>query len=182
MARRRYYAFLRAINTGGRRLTNERLVEPFHRLGLEEVAAYQAAGNVTFVTDAPALADPDGLSVALGEAYGFPVPTLVRTEDEARAIVAARPFGDDELAATAGRVQVAFMAEAPDDGLVAAVDALVPSADRVVVRGREWFWLPVDGITGSTLPVGSIEALVGPMTIRTLGTVRRMVGRFSGAV
>ena len=47
----RRYAFIRAINTGTRRLTNDAVIEPFAALGLEAVQAYQAAGNVAFVSD-----------------------------------------------------------------------------------------------------------------------------------
>lgn len=178
MATTRCFAFIRAINTGGRRLTNEQVLEPFRGLGLRDVAAYQAAGNVTFVTDDLGLADPDRLSAALTEAYGFEAPTFVRSAAEMAAVVTAAPFDEEELAATAGRVQVTFLAREPDPAAVAAVAELVPAEDRVVVVGREWFWLPVAGVSDSRLPVGAIEALVGPMTMRTLGTVSRMWDRW----
>ena len=48
------------------------------------------------------------------------------------------------------------------------------------VVGREWYWLPTDGISGSALPVTRIEALLGEMTIRTLGTVARMYAKLGG--
>jgi uncharacterized protein (DUF1697 family) len=57
MGDERYYAFLRAINTGNRRLSNEQLLAPFLELGFTDVAAYQAAGNVTFRSAAPDLVD-----------------------------------------------------------------------------------------------------------------------------
>ena len=56
--------------------------------------------------------------------------------------------------------------------------AMVPVEDRVVVSGREWYWLPVEGVSTSTLPVSRIEALLGEMTMRTLGTVARMHAEF----
>jgi len=50
----RLAAFLRGINLGGRRVTNDRLREPFEALGLEGVATYRASGNVIF--DDPGIA------------------------------------------------------------------------------------------------------------------------------
>ncbi len=175
----RYFAFIRAINTGGRRLSNEQVLAPFVELGLHEVAAYQAAGNVTFVTDDAALADPELLSSALARAYGFEAPTFVRTATELGEVVSARPFTDGELAGSDGRVQVTFLGREPDSAAVAAVAELVPAEDRVVLMGREWFWLPVRAVSESGLPVGRIERVVGPMTMRTLGTVTRMWGRWA---
>jgi hypothetical protein len=98
---RRYYAFLRAINTGDRRLTNAQLVAPFHELGYVDVAAYQAAGNVTFRCNDPEAVDEQRIEAA-----------------------------------------------------------------------------PVEGVSTSAVPVGRIEALLGEMTMRTLGTVTRMFAKF----
>lgn len=176
----RWYTFLRAINVGGRRMTNDELLRPFHDLGLADAAAYQAAGNVTFVSDEP---DAARLAAELAEvlprAYGIECAAFLRSADEMRVIAQARPFSAAELARTAGRVQVAFMHATPDDDVAAEVSAIVPDADRVVIGGSpEWWWLPVEGISTSSLPVGTIERLVGPMTIRTRATIERMVGKF----
>jgi uncharacterized protein (DUF1697 family) len=181
---RRWFAFLRAINTGNRRLTNEQLLAPFHALGFTDVAAYQAAGNVTFrcsEADVEAGAvDEQRIEAALADAYGFETPTFVRTHAEVHAIVNAPPFSDADLARTTGKVQVAFLRRATSPEMIARVMALVPAADRVVVSEREWWWLPVEGVSTSTLPVGQIENLLGEMTMRTLGTVARMHTKFAG--
>ena len=174
----RFFVFIRAINVGGRRLTNEQLIEPFLRLGFSEVAAYQAAGNITFRTD-----DTDGvvlerLERALTESYGFDAVIIVRNLDELRAIVEARPFTEEDLAGTEGRVQVTFLRSDADDASIAEAIALVPPDDRVEFGQRQWFWLPRNGISDSQLPVGSIEKVLGPMTIRTLGTISRMLEKF----
>ena len=60
----------------------------------------------------------------------------------------------------------------------AFVESMVPAEDRVRVVGREWYWLPVGGISTSAMPVVQIERLLGEMTMRTLGTLERMVSRF----
>jgi uncharacterized protein (DUF1697 family) len=176
----RYFAFLRAINTGGRRLTNEQLLAPFRELGFTDVAAYQAAGNVTFRCTDPRSVDEERIEAALADAYGFAVPTFVRTSGDLRSIAAASPFTAEERARTAGKVQVSFLRTTATTDVADRVMALVPPEDRVVVDGRHWYWLPVAGVSASTLPVGRIEAELGVMTMRTLGTVERMLSRFAG--
>lgn len=174
----RYFAFLRAINVGERRVSNEQLVAPFVEAGFSDVTAYQAAGNITFRCDDAAAAAEPALDDAIAAAYGFEAPVFVRSAEELRAIVESSPFTTDQLAATEGRVQLTFLREAPDDSVRAAVADIVPADDLVAFDGRHWFWLPRLGVSASALPVGRIERLVGPMTMRTLGTVRRMLSKF----
>lgn len=176
MSGARWFAFLRAINTGDRRLTNERLLAPFEALGFADVAAYQAAGNVTFRTDADV--DEAEIERAIARAYGFEAPAFVRSVREVEAIVAADPFTEDELAGTAGTVQVAFLRAAPTAVQMRELHELTPPEDRVRVIDREWYWLPVDGIGTSSLPVGQVERVLGELTMRTHGTVQRMASRF----
>ncbi len=174
----RHYAFLRAINTGERRVTNEELLAPFHALGYAEVAAYQAAGNVTFVADRSAEQIEDELADTLGAAYGFDAPAFVRSSGEMASIVATCPFTPDQIAATEGRIQITFLADPADAAANRDVLAAVPADDRVVVAGREWWWLPRAGVSTSQLAVRSIEERLGPMTMRTLGTIERMLAKF----
>jgi uncharacterized protein (DUF1697 family) len=174
----RYFAFLRAINTGRRRLTNDQLLAPFHDTGLTDVAAYQAAGNVTFRCDR----DPGEIEVDLAAscaaAYGFDAPVFVRTAAELVARAVGSPFPAEAVARSQGRAQITFMATAPDARRIAEARALVPADDHVVFVGREWLWLPRGGVGESALPVTQIERIVGPMTMRSVGTVQRMLARF----
>ena len=172
----RWYAFLRAINTGNRRLTNEQLLAPFAQMGFADAAAYQAAGNVAFTASKPPR-EPHIESV-LADAYGFETPTFVRSAVEVARIAGANPFTPADVAGTAGKVQVALLRREPSAATIDQLADLVPKGDLVRVVGREWYWLPTDGISGSTLPVGRIEALLGETTIRSLGTVARMFTRF----
>ena len=174
----RWFAFLRAINTGSRRLTNDQLLAPFVGMGLADVAAYQAAGNVAFTSTTPP--DEQLVEEVLAAAYGFPTPTFVRSAAEVAGIAGAEPFTAAEIAGTAGRVQVAFLRREPAAETIAELADLVPENDLVRVVGREWYWLPTDGISGSALPVNRIEAMLGETTIRTLGTVARMYAKLGG--
>ena len=174
----RYFVFIRAINVGKRRLTNDELMAPFVQLGLEDVSAYQAAGNITFRTSDPKMTERDRLEAILADAYGFDPVAFVRTLAELQDITQAHPFTDQQLAGTGGRVQVSFLHEAPSEPKMAQVRSRIPDDDLIAFVDREWFWLPKDGVSDSRLPVSAVENLIGPLTMRTLGTVARMLARF----
>jgi uncharacterized protein (DUF1697 family) len=173
------FAFIRAINTGGRRLTNEQVLAPFRQAGLDDVHAYQAAGNVAFCSGR----DPAELVIELDElvraAYGFEAPTFLRVASDLRATLADVTFPSGALERSECRTQITFLATAPSSDQVAAASALVPADDHVVFAKREWFWLPRAGISDSMLPVTRIERILGPMTMRTVGTVERMLTKFA---
>jgi len=57
--------------------------------------------------------------------------------------------------------------------------ALAPPEDRVVVSGRHWYWLAAAGVSDSQLPVEAVEAMLGEMTMRTLGTLQRISTKFA---
>ena len=89
----RYVAFLRGMNLGGRRITNDELRAAFEELALSDVATFRASGNVIFDTD-----EGDEAAVArkvesgLGEALGYEVPVFLRSCAEVAAIAARQPF------------------------------------------------------------------------------------------
>lgn len=174
----RTVAFLRAINTGNRRVRNADLVAPFVALGLDDATAFQASGNVAFTA-------PDGagdLTVAIETALeghlGWPVPTFLRSADDLRALLAADAFTPDELAATDGNVQVIFLRHPPGDDAVGRLAAITPPADRIVAVGADLLWLPVAGVGRSELPMAALTALVGENTMRGRSSVARIVERY----
>ena len=175
----RYAAFLRGMNLGGRRITNDELCACFDAMGFAEVAAFLASGNVVFTSDE---VDPGALAATieagLESALGYPVPTYLRSAGDLREIAAREPFGDDELAASDGKPQVAMLAAAPDDATRRAVLKHASAADRLAFHGRELHWLPAGRMTDSELDLAAIEELVGAWTMRTVNTVRRLAKKY----
>jgi uncharacterized protein (DUF1697 family) len=135
---------------------------------------------VTFRCGDPDAVDERCIERELTAAYGFAVPTFVRSAAEVSAIADVEPFSPTEIARTAGKVQVTFLRSRPSRDQIAALADLASDEDLVRVIGCEWYWLPVDGISGSKLDVGQVQSLLGEMTMRTLGTVARMSSKFAG--
>ena len=170
-------AFLRGMNLGNRRITNADLRAQFERLGYASVATFQAAGNVVFEAGEAS----EGELVAtieqgLEEGLGYAVPTLLRSEEELRAIAAAEPFRAADLAA-AGKLQVLLLAEAPKAAARKAVLAQASLEDRLAFGPRELFWLPRGRSTDSDLDLRAIEKQLPPGTMRTHGTIERLVAK-----
>lgn len=172
-----HVAFLRAINTGDRRITNDELAETVRALGFDEVGVYQASGNVLLGDRS---ADRAGdiaelLETGLAAALGYEVPAIVRTAAEVRAVAAADPFGGDRPPA-GSKPQVILLTSPPDGD---AVDEFSTDADRLAVVGSDIHWWPTAGISTSDLDVRGLEASFGTMTVRTLGTIQRISARIT---
>jgi uncharacterized protein (DUF1697 family) len=178
----RYVAFLRGMNVGGHRITNDELCDRFTAIGLREVNTFRASGNVIFLSDS----QPDTelaarIESGLAESLGYGVPTFIRSEDEVKAIVAQRPFSANQLAAHAGKRQVAFLAAAPAKQAVQTVLALAGEDDALAFGERELHWLPSGGILDSPLDWREIERLTGALTMRTIGTVEQIAAKHIGS-
>jgi uncharacterized protein (DUF1697 family) len=177
----RHVAFLRGMNLGGRRITNAALCAEFEALGMANVAAFLASGNVVF--DA-SQGDPDALARRIEEgltgALGYPVPTFLRSAAQVRSIAAHAAF-DRKIGTAGGKVQVALLTAAPETAAREAVLGLSTEADRLAVEGRELFWLPQGGISQSDLDLAAIERELGRMTIRTQRTMERLAAKFLDA-
>jgi len=170
------------MNLGGRRIRNDELRAEFEALGFADVTCFRASGNVVFASeesDEPTLTVQ--IEAGLGEALGYAVPIFLRDEAELRAIAAREPFDSATVAASKGKLQVAFLPAAPGGSGSKDALALATDEDRLAIKGRELYWLPSGGISESALDLKSLEAAVGPWTMRTMGTVEQIVAKhFSG--
>jgi uncharacterized protein (DUF1697 family) len=196
----RYVAFLRGMNVGGHRLTNDELRGHFLALGFTDVATFRASGNVVFAgtssggesssprgdpSPAAALA-AEGRSSELLAArieegleslLGYAVPTFVRGADEVRAIAALQPFAAERVAASGGKLQVSLLGASPTPEVRAEVLSMATGEDGLSFGAsspegeRELYWLPSGGLLESELDLKAIDRLLGPSTMRTKGTI-----------
>ena len=172
----RYVAFLRGMNLGGRRIKNEQLRKEFEALGLNDVACFRASGNVVFATEeSNEVTLASRIEAGLGEALGYEVPVYLRSAEELRDIAEHDPFGPGLLKASKGKLQIAFLQAAPKARERKRALALSTDDDRLAIGGRQLYWLPEGGLSNSDLDLNAIAAALGPITIRTKGTVEQIV-------
>jgi uncharacterized protein (DUF1697 family) len=173
-----YAAFLRGMNVGGHRLTNEELRGHLLAMGFAEVATFRASGNVVVVAeDQP----PDELEArieqGLAAALGYEVPTFIRDMPQMQAIAALHPFGADRVGLDGGKLQVMLLSTAPSPSTSRAVLELASDEDRLAFGERELYWLPRGGMLDSALDLKAIAKLLGVLTMRTKGTIEQIAGK-----
>ena len=172
-------AFLKGMNLGNRRLTNEELRGHFETIGLTDVATFRASGNVVFT--APKRRSEQALTELiegeLASLLGYPVATFLRTAADVRAIAAAEPFDAATRKRLGGKPQVMLLTGTPKPGTRREALSLAGTQDALAFEGRELHWLPSGGISESPLDVKALERMLGPMTVRTMGTVEQIAAR-----
>jgi uncharacterized protein (DUF1697 family) len=133
----RYVAFLRAVNVGGRRVAMGRLRDELTALGYDDVSTYINSGNAIFRAGGHRDALVAEIEARLGAAFGFEIPTVLRTDDEVSALAERRPFGPP---ADGHTHLVVLLRRRPTAAQARAVEALTGDVDRLVVDGTEVHW------------------------------------------
>jgi uncharacterized protein (DUF1697 family) len=176
---KRYVAFLRGMNLGGRRIKNEELRRHFEEMGFEEVATFRASGNVIF--SAPGREAEGKLAerveAELDKRLGYDVPVFLRSIEEVAAIAAQEPFDRKRVEVSKGKLQVSLLKKKPSVSAKKKVLALASDEDLLALEGRELYWLPSGGLLESDLDLKAIEALVGADTRRTMGTIEQIASK-----
>lgn len=176
-------AFLKGINLGRRRVSNDELRGHFDTLGLHEPAVFRASGNVVF-SDPAARSDEaltELIEAGLQRLLGYTVATFIRSGPELLEIAAAKPFDAATGARLSGKLQVMLLAGRPAKVPRAAALELAGAGDALGFGERELYWLPAGGMSDSELDLKALERLLGPMTIRTKGTVEQIAVKHFGA-
>ena len=172
-------AFLRGMNIGGRRITNDDLRTHFEAIGLDDVGLFRASGNVVFTApDEPPAELTARIERELAAALGYDVPIYLRTAAEVREIAAHEPFPVDAVRASQGKLQVSLLLDRPAAAARKKVLALAPADDRLAFGARELYWLPSGGLLDSDLDLKAIVRLVGPTTTRTKGTMEQVARKY----
>jgi len=175
----RWVAFLRGMNLGGRRITNDELCARFEALGFSSPTAFLASGNVVFDSDEEREATLAArLEAGLREALGYPVPTFLRRAEEVLSIAAHEPFPAEVVERSNGKLQVALLPGAPSAAVCRKALAHASDEDRLDLAGRELYWLPSGGTLESALDLKALESALGPWTMRTKRTVERIAAKF----
>lgn len=172
----RSVAFLRAINVGGRRVTNDELSKAFIAMGFADVATFLASGNVLFTPSAQPSNDATTIADGLRTALGFEVPTTIRDGEAMAALACAEPFTEPELA-RGGKPQTLLLFDQPTAAKRKAALALGSDTDRLVFGDRVLHWLPRVSVLENDLDLKAIDKHLGTNTMRTANTIRRLAAK-----
>jgi uncharacterized protein (DUF1697 family) len=176
-------AFLKGINLGKRRLSNDELRRHVEALGLADGAIFRASGNIVF-------SDPESRSEqqlesliedGLERLLGYEVATFVRNRADLLEIARAEPFDEAARGRLGGKLQVALLGKRPSAATRRRALPLAGDADALAFGKRELYWLPAGGLSDSSLDLKGLERLLGPMTIRTMGTVEQIAAKHFAA-
>ena len=109
-----YAAFLRGMNVGGHRISNDDLRARFEELGFGEVRTFRASGNVIFAAagEEPEEELSTRIETGLATALGYEVPVFLRDAGEIGTIAAHRPFAESLVEASKGKLQVVLLQRA----------------------------------------------------------------------
>lgn len=177
----RYVAFLRGMNLGNRRITNDELRAHFEALdGLSGIATFLASGNVIFDAEAEPGELEDSIETHLRETLEYEVDTFVRSLEELEGVAEHDPFV--ETGEPGWKMHVLFLKEDAGDGAGARLAEIATEDDRFHASGREAYWLRRGGLSDSKLMPADLERAVEAetSTMRTRNTVRRILKKFGG--
>jgi uncharacterized protein (DUF1697 family) len=94
-----------------------------------------------------------------------------------RKVAARQPFPAKDVKASKGKLQVAMLFQVPKAAARKEMQALSSEHDRLLLSGRELYWLPSGGVLESALDMKGIERALGPMTMRTMGTIEQIAAK-----
>ena len=177
-----YAAFLRGMNVGGHRISNEDLRARFEELGFGEVRTFRASGNVIFA--AAGEESEDELSARKSKRAWRPrsatrCPSSCAPPSEIGTIAAHRPFAESLVEASKGKLQVVLLSRrVPRRGRARRCWRWPTTEDRLAFGERELHWLPSGGILDSALDFKAIGRLLGPITTRTKGTIEQLAAKY----
>ena len=176
-------AFLKGINLGRRRLSNDELRGHIQALGLEDAAIFRASGNVLF-SDPLARSDAalaELIESGLERLLGYEVATFLRSRADLLEIARTEPFDEATRGRLSGKLQVMLLGAAPAAAAKRQVLALSGEDDALAFGKRELHWLPAGGMSDSSLDLRALERLLGPRTMRTMGTIEQIASKHFAA-
>lgn len=174
-----YFAFLRAINVGGRRMKMADLRATLEAMALEDVQTLIASGNVVFESAEGTTADLERrIEAQLEESFGFEVATMVRTADQLVAAVDYRPFGKAADHPDANRY-ISFLREEPDADRIQQLLAHQNDVDHFAINGPHLYWLRRLDMGESAVTNAFFERTLGvTATNRNVTTLNKMIDKF----
>lgn len=164
----RYIALLRGINVGGQRsIKMADLKDAFESLGFSNVKTYVQSGNVVFSCEP---AEPaklaEQIESKLDQTFGFPVKTIIRTEDEFENIINNNPFVKERDIAL-DKLHVTLLSDMPEPEAIALLDIKKEENEKFLIISREVYLYCPNGY-GNT----KMNNAVFEKKLKTMATTR----------
>ena len=178
---KKYVAFLRAVNVGGRVVKMDRLRAIFESLGLKNVETFIASGNVIFESAVKDLASLEKkIEKELQKSLGYAVTTFLRSVEDLKQVAECQPFAKAEMENEGNTLYIAFLPTSPEAELQKKLLAFRNPVDDFHVRGREVYWLCRKTMSRSDFSGATLEkTLRVPATLRNVTTVRKLAAKCS---
>jgi len=174
----RYFAFLRAINVGGRNVKMEALRDAFVAMGFGGVETFIASGNVIFSSRSSGPVLEGKIETGLRETLGYEVKTFLRDDAELAAIARYRPFSNADAMAAHG-VYVGFLAEPLSLSGEEMLARFQTDMDGFHAHGREVYWKRLQRQTDSKFSNAMFERTLRiSATWRNVNTVQRLAAKY----
>ncbi len=168
----RYVAFLRAINTGNRRVKMVDVARFFRDRGYTNVTTYIASGNVIFDSDLPP--DVEQIENAFEDEFLFRSEVFLRDRDQIRSILGRVPWTEVD-----GVIEVSLLEYPPIPEAATALEATAVHPEKLSVSDSEVFFLRAGkGVPTTHKESTSMQILGQKMTRRGLATVNKIHDRF----
>ena len=177
----RHVALLRGINVGGKNmLPMADLAQMFVAEGCADVRTYIQSGNVIFSAPPELAAELAGkISARIMRKFRFTVPVVLRTAEQLAEVTAHNPFL--KAGAAEEMLHVMFLADLPEPGRVAQLDAKRSTPDEFIVLGREIFLKLPNGVARSKLTNAYFDSKLGTVsTGRNWRTVLKLLEMMKG--
>lgn len=177
----KYIALLRGIGPGNPNMTNDKLRGVFEALGFTDVRSVISSGNVIFTAPKGDTSELETvIQTGLNEILGIPGGTVIRSEDEIKAFLETKPFGDVEHSPSS-YLTVTFM---KTRGFTFPLELPYQSDRGYVLQGYDAaidaIYATVDTTSGKTVDYMTwMEKQCGKdITTRTWKTVERIAKKF----
>ncbi len=176
---RRFVAFLRGINVGGRSVKKEKLQQTFSSLGFENVCTYKQSGNVIFETRSEDLPELEERIIAkLQTVLGYSVLVFLRSIEQLKGVVKPEPFKGQ--GSEGSSFLVTFLPDVSPFSFLSQLPLTIPKSNAQVIsaQGTEVFSVTHGGGEGA-LPNPFIESkLKMKATTRNLNVVKDIIDKF----
>jgi uncharacterized protein (DUF1697 family) len=171
---RTWIALLRGVGGGIRPLSMRALAATLEAAGLANVRTYIQSGNVVFEHASPT-ATPlaQRISKCIAAEFDMEVKVIVLTARELERAMVRNPFPEAEAAPTS--VHLFFLADAPAQSRLQALDAIKAPTERFVLDGRVFYLHTPKGFGISKLGRQAERLLGVDATARNWRTVGRIL-------